>query len=68
MNKNRFSEFWTQVEYCQLKAELVTLPASKRLWTQLAEDWSALAHSQFQPVRERSLLATHVESEQSLAA
>lgn len=68
MNKNRFSEYWTQVEYCQLKAELVTLPASRRLWSQLAEDWSALAHSQFQPARERSLLPATVEQEHSLAA
>jgi len=68
MNKNRFSEYWTQVEYCQFKSSLVALPANRQLWNQLAEDWAALAQSQFQPARERSLLPGVAAREHSLAA
>lgn len=68
MNKNRFSQYWTQVEYCRFKSSLVALPANRQLWNQLAEDWAALAQSQFQRASERSLLPGAVAREQSLAA
>ena len=68
MKKDKFSQYWAQVEYCHFKAGLVELPVSKQIWNQLAEDWATLAQSQMLPRRQRSLLASRVEREHVLAA
>lgn len=68
MDANSFSEYWAQVEYCNFKAGLVTLPASKQLWIQLAQDWATLAQSLQLPASDQSLLPPLEELEHSLAA
>jgi hypothetical protein len=45
MNESKFSEYWTQAQFCYSKAEAAKYPASKRLWIQLAQDWIALAEN-----------------------
>lgn len=49
MEKDKFSKYWAQVEYCHFKGGLVDLPVSRQIWNQLAEDWAALAQSQTLP-------------------
>ncbi|MEP7172796.1 MAG: hypothetical protein ABI705_04820 [Aestuariivirga sp.] len=68
MEKDKFSKYWGQVEYCHFKAGLVELPVSRQIWNQLAEDWSALAQSQMLPRRQRSLLPAREDWEQNIAA
>lgn len=68
MEKDKFSKYWEQVEYCHFKAGLVDLPVSRQLWNQLAEDWAALAQTQMLPRRQRSLLPVREAWEQNIAA
>jgi hypothetical protein len=68
MTKKNFSAYWAQVEYCNFKAGMVDLPASRQLWIDLAQDWAALAQCQTLPKRERSLLPHQDDREHFLAA
>jgi len=68
MDEDKFSEYWAQVEYCHFKAGMVALPVTQQIWNQLAEDWATLAQSQMLPARERSLMPSREEWEQSIAA
>ena len=68
MEKDKFSKYWAQVEYCHFKSGLVKLPVSRQVWSQLAEDWATLAQSQMLPRRKRSLLPVREEREQNIAA
>ena len=68
MEKDKFSKYWAQVEYCHFKAGLVDLPVSRQIWNQLAEYWAALAQSQTLPRRQRSLLPAQETREQNIAA
>ena len=68
MDNDRFSEYWAQVEYCHFKIGMVASPVSQQIWNQLAEDWAARAQSQMLPRRQRSLLPSRAEWEQSIAA
>ena len=45
MNQSKFSEYWTQAQFCYSNAEVAKNPASKRLWIQLAQDWIALSEN-----------------------
>jgi hypothetical protein len=45
MTESKFSEYWSQAQFCYFKAEAAKGPVSKHLWIQMAQDWIALAET-----------------------
>lgn len=45
MSEAKFTEYWTQAEFCYLKAGSTSQPASRQLWIQMAQDWIGMAET-----------------------
>jgi len=45
MYEGKFSEYWTQAQFCYIKAETAEGAISKQLWIELAHDWIALSEA-----------------------
>ena len=45
MSEAKFAEYWSQAEFCYLKAGSAIQPASKQLWIQMAQDWIGMAET-----------------------
>lgn len=45
MREAKFAEYWTQAEFCYLKAGATNQPVSRQLWIQMAQDWIGMAET-----------------------
>jgi hypothetical protein len=68
MYESKFTDYWTQAQFCYFKAEAAKGPAAKLLWIHLAQDWIALAETSLPELNQKNNYVPQEELEPILVA